>query len=612
MILTGKRTRKKALNPNVFAISTYTSAIGESALSDYLNTFALETSNQCWNEDVPRVHQNQLPCPPRSVKACQTHQFGRHFMQALHKEWNSLLSKGCFRKIDKVTATADAEILPLMWIFSYKTCEDGYLASFKARLVVRGDLEEPLENTYAATLAIRNFRALIAISNYFDLELKQYDVPTAFLNAKLNRKLYAQILDGLEHKEGEILEVLLALYGLKESPLLWYRELEGTLLGLGLRATPGFPCLYVNDWLILFVYVDDIVMAYHHSNEHLQENFESKLIQMYNLKTMGNITWFLGIRVLRDRKLGKSWLVQDAYIEKVCARFGIECVGRYPELPLTENWLPQSNEEPDKSRTKLYQQLIGSLAYIAVWGRPDVARTHVVLACHLTNPGQSHISKAKQVWRYLLGTKAYALEASVTNNQLSEYINDDITYKDPLFFGSSDAFFADEAETRRSSQGYIFKFGGMEIDWKSTVQRTITKSTTESELLSLSLAGSQMEEWVRFFKGLSLTLDSKPVIWCDNQQTVGIVSKAQDKLHTKVKHVDIHQLWVRQEVEASRLDVVWVPTDRMPADGLTKILPKQKFSAFVKQLGLVDISARLLNEKSLKYTDMNILYPNRS
>jgi hypothetical protein len=156
--------------------------------------------------------------------------------------------------------------------------------------------------------------------------------------------------------------------------------------------------------------------------------------------------------------------------------------------------LPQSTEEPDAARTKLYQQLVGSLAYIAVWGRPDVARTHVVFACHLTNPGQSHVSKIRQTWRYLLGTKALALEASASGPDMAEYLTDDPTYRDPLFLGSSDTSYADEPETRRSSQGYAFKFGGLMIDWKSTVQRTVTKSTTESELLSLSLAVSQMEE----------------------------------------------------------------------------------------------------------------------
>jgi hypothetical protein len=54
------------------------------------------------------------------------------------------------------------------------------------------------------------------------------------------------------------------------------------------------------------------------------------------------------------------------------------------------------------------------------------------------------------------------------------------------------------------------------IDWKSTVQRTVIKSTTDSELLSPSLAASQMEEWMRFFTGINLTLDCTPTIWCDN------------------------------------------------------------------------------------------------
>lgn len=92
----------------------------------------------------------------------------------------------------------------------------------------------------------------------------------------------------------------------------------------------------------------------------------------------------------------------------MCDRFEIKAVGKAPDVPLTENWLAQSTEEADPARTKLYQQLVGSLA---VWGRPDVARTRVVFACHLTNPGRSHVSKIHQTERYLLSTKALALES---------------------------------------------------------------------------------------------------------------------------------------------------------------------------------------------------------
>jgi hypothetical protein len=52
-------------------------------------------------------------------------------------------------------------------------------------------------------------------------------------------------------------------------------------------------------------------------------------------------------------------------------------------------------------------------------------------------------------------------------------------------------------------------------------------------------------------------------------------------------------MWLRQEVEQKRIQVNWVPTDQMPADGLTKVLPRLKHESFVKQLGLEDIRSRI-------------------
>jgi hypothetical protein len=480
-----------------------------------------------------------------------------------------------------------------MWVFTYKFDEDGYLYRFKARLVVRGDLQQPYGDTYAATLAARTFRALVAIANQFGLELLQYDVPNAFLNATLNRKLYAQTPDGFK-KDGELLQVLRALYGLKESPLLWYKDLRETLKSLGLTPALGFPCVYVNSWLIMFVYVDDIVMAFHPSNRHLHREFEKKLDEHYNLKCLGQLKWFLGIRVVRDTNARTIHLVQDAYIDKVAAKYNIVSTGRPSEVPMLVNYLEQSLEEPNEARTKTYQELVGYLAYLTQYTRPDLARAHVVHASHLTNPGQAHVESIRKVWRHIFEMKYRALQAqAVDKGGMQEYLATPQDYRDPIFYGASDAAFADDVETRRSSQGYVFQLFGMTVDWKSTLQRTVTKSTTEAELLALSLAGSEMEEWCRLFNGLSLKLNETPVIWCDNQQTVGIVTKEQDKLSTKLKHVDIHQSWVRQEVEAHRLHVQWRSTNQMPADGMTKILPRQKHIEFIQQLRLIDIRSKV-------------------
>jgi hypothetical protein len=255
-----------------------------------------------------------------------------------------------------------------------------------------------------------------------------------------------------------------------------------------------------------------------------------------------------------------------------------------------------STEEPSAARTQRYQQLVGSLAYISTSTRPDVARAHSVLARHLQNPGQKHMYAACHVWRYLIGTKHLAIRASADKQQgitsitmLSQQEHE----HEPLFYGASDAAFADEPETRRSSQGYIFKLYGLPIDWKATVQRSVTKSTTEAELLSLSTAGSEMEWWQRFFKAINFDPEFTPALWCDNQQTVLIATKTADKLQTKLKHVDVHHQWVRQEVAEGRLQVDWKATAEMPADGLTKILSRQRHANFVRQLGLSDLSSKL-------------------
>jgi hypothetical protein len=84
------------------------------------------------------------------------------------------------------------------------------------------------------------------------------------------------------------------------------------------------------------------------------------------------------------------------------------------------------------------------------------------------------------------------------------------------------------------------------------------------------------------------------------------------ELDTKLKHVNVHQLWLRQEVEAGRAHVNWVPTAQMPADGLTKILPPQKHESFVVQLGLVGLTPNQLIKQHINLASPNCYHSNLS
>jgi hypothetical protein len=76
------------------------------------------------------------------------------------------------------------------------------------------------EDTYAATLAARIFRFLVALMAAFGLKAFQYNVLNAFLNAEVNRKIYVQTPEGYVNQLGPLLQLWRALYGLKEAPLL--------------------------------------------------------------------------------------------------------------------------------------------------------------------------------------------------------------------------------------------------------------------------------------------------------------------------------------------------------------------------------------------------------
>ena len=112
--------------------------------------------------------------------------------------------------------------------------------------------------------------------------------------------------------------------------------------------------------------------------------------------------------------------------------------------------------------------------------RVDTSWTSQKLAEFLTNPGPEHHAAADRAIQYLYGTRSLALEYG------------GIEPGTPLFTSSSDASFADDSTTRRSTEGYLFQLFGGPIDWRCIKQKTVTTSTTEAELLALSYTAKEL------------------------------------------------------------------------------------------------------------------------
>jgi hypothetical protein len=111
----------------------------------YYGTFATAlhpTLHQKITSIVPktRLHRDQMPEPPKRFKDVANYLQADMYWKAMQKEMDDCWKKGCFENTKATPFTADAEILPLMWVYTNKFDEDGYFLKAKARLVVRGDL----------------------------------------------------------------------------------------------------------------------------------------------------------------------------------------------------------------------------------------------------------------------------------------------------------------------------------------------------------------------------------------------------------------------------------------------------------------------------------------
>jgi hypothetical protein len=135
------------------------------------------------------------------------------------------------------------------------------------------------------------------------------------------------------------------------------------MIKLGLRPVKDVPCLFTNERLIVFFYVDDIVVLVHPDYLDNHQQFERRLEAVYELRKLGELKWFLGIRVLRDWTAGKIWLIQDSFIDKVVKKFDLDLKsgGRYPAVPLVENSFGLSEEETN------HVTVVRKADHVVVW-----------------------------------------------------------------------------------------------------------------------------------------------------------------------------------------------------------------------------------------------------
>ena len=503
------------------------------------------------------------------------------WLEAIQSEFDSLERNHTW---DVVPLPAGRKAVGCKWVLKVKENPDGSVGRYKARLVAKGFSQiagVDFTDTFSPVAKFASIRCLLAIAASHGLDLQQMDVNTAFLNGDLEEEIYMKIPDGFPdataRKRGMCLLLRKGLYGLKQASRNWNHSIDEHLRGMGFVTSAADPCIYVlpgEELVYIALYVDDLIIAA--DNEERIRWIKQSLSERYDMKDLGALQWCLGMSI--NRCGADIEVEQSKYIGDILRRFHMEDCNPIstpcePGLRLTKDMSPQSEEERDRMAHVPYKSAVGSLMYAMVATRPDIAFAVSAVSRFMADPGPTHWSAVKRIFRYLKGTQSLGITFSGSDSVAGSVD----------LFGFCDADWGGDPDTRRSTTGYVFMVNGGPVSWCSKAQHTVALSSTEAEYMALS-AACQEALWLRALLGhFRFEQHSATLIHEDNQSCIAL-AKSLGGHHKRTKHIDIKHHFVKELVESDQIVLTYCATRRMIADCLTKGLTRELFEILVGRL----------------------------
>ena len=147
----------------------------------------------------------------------------------------------------------------------------------------------------------------------------------------------------------------------------------------------------------------------------------------------------------------------------------------------------------------------------------------------------------------------------------------------------TDSDYASDIEDRKSTSGYIFTYGDCVISWNSSKQKTVSLSSTEAEYIGLAQAAKEGIWLYTILEELGRAVDVVQIL-CDNKSTISLAHNPE--FHARSKHIDIRHHFIRNLIQDGYVKIDHLGTNELPADLMTKGLPRIKHYKCVDQLNM--------------------------
>jgi len=360
-----------------------------------------------------------------------------------------------------------------------------------------------------------------------------------------------------------------SLYGLKQSPRNWNFHLHEWLMEQGWTQSQADAGVYVfnEGEYVLVLYVDDIIVG----GPKLSwiNEFKADIQKQFKIKDLGPVSWCLGMEVCRDRLAKTIELTQKKYISDMLQQYNMtDC--KPVSTPMALGTMVAASGETLED-IKPYQSLVGSLLYAAVATKPDIAQVVGKLARMMSKPEQQHWELAKRVLRYLKGTAELGLRFS---GGAVDQAN--------VLYGYSDADWAGDPSSRRSTTGYVFLLNGAAVSWNSKLQPTVALSTAEAEYMAVCATMQEGLFLRQLLDDMGFKQSGMTVIYEDNQ---GCIALSKNPItSSRSKHIDIKFHFVREQIRNGVFEVLFCPTEDMLADAFTKPMAPERHERLANEM----------------------------
>ena len=517
---------------------------------------------------------------PGTINEAWQGNFKRQWKEATDSEYQSLISNHTW---ELVSPPSNKNIVGNRWIFKVKRNSDGTVDRFKARLVAQGYSQTEgidYDEVFSPVARYTSIRSLLALATVKDWHVHQMDVKTAFLQGSIDTEIFMEQPVGYVNKSkpNHVCKLQKSIYGLKQAARCWNLEIDTFLQSNGYTKCSSDGCIYIKshkqengqmDFVILSLWVDDILLF--SNNMTMMREEKKQLHEKFVVVDQGEVHYVLGMLIKRDRSQRTMTINQENFLRSILKRYGMED-SKPVSTPLEPGKKFKKLSEAETSvEVKLYQQMIGSLTYVATATRPDIAAAVNILSKYMARPGKEHMEGVKRILRYVKGTINYGLCYNAKDDSC-------------ILAGYADADWAGDNDTRHSTSGYIFQLYNNTVSWCSKKQNTVAKSTTEAEYVALSFATQEVIWLRRLLENIGMKAEGPSTIFEDNNGAIEL--SKNPKFHNRTKHIDVAHHFVREQVALNNVSVKYCSTQNMLADGMTKGLTKDTFQKLRSLLGV--------------------------